>query len=123
MVENILLFIVVGVVFYYAYKNNKRKEQQMGEDLDYFIKKDDWDSVCRVLRKQLIIWGALLMLIVAVVVYEMTVLARTPYTKMVVGTIILWRLYKLVEMYLTSRYNRRVLAEKQESVDCYDEFE
>ena len=123
MVENLLLFIVVGVVFYYAYKNKKRKEQKIGEDLDYFIEKGDWDSVCHILRKQLIIWSALLIAIVSVLVYEIVMLDRRPYTKMVVSMMILWRLYKLVDMYLTSRYNGRVLVGEKESTDSCDEIE
>ena len=121
MVENLLLFIVVGVVLYYAYKNKKRKEQQIGEDLDCFIEKGDWDSVCRILRKQLIIWGALLVAIVSVLVYEIVMFDKRPYTKMWVGAIVLWRLYKLADMYFTSRHNRSVVVEEKESVDYYDE--
>ena len=53
-----LLFIVLAVVIIFAllYKWKKRTEKKMGNDLNALIEANDWRGVCRILRKQLIVW-------------------------------------------------------------------
>lgn len=64
----ILFAFFVLLVVYYAYKWKKKKEAQMGDDLDYYIEHDDWHSACRLMLKQLIIWGIVTLAAIAVTV-------------------------------------------------------
>lgn len=97
--------VCVLLLFYYGYSFKKRKEKQIGEDIEYMIEQGDWDSVCRVLRKQLMLWGALMVAVVAFVVYGIVTLDVIPYGRIIAAALIVWRFYKLVDMYLTARQN------------------
>ena len=63
---SIAIAIIVMVVFVYLYQKKKRKEQQMGNELENLIDAGDWQGVCRILMKQLILWGAALLVIILV---------------------------------------------------------
>ena len=52
---SIAIGIIVLVIFVYLYQNKRRKEQQMGNELENLIDANDWQGVCRILRKQLIL--------------------------------------------------------------------
>ena len=58
------LFIVFAAVIVFAllYRWKKRTEKKMGNDLNALIEANDWRGVCRILRKQLIVWGLVLVL-------------------------------------------------------------
>ena len=113
MQETLLIVLAVAVVFYFLYSCKKRKEKQMGEDIESMIEVGDWNGVCRVFRKQLIIWGVVLALVVFAVVYDIAAMGRMPYAKMILAALVIWRYYKLIDMYRTSRYNERVLSEQE----------
>ncbi len=113
MQETLLIVLAVSVVFYFLYSYKKRKEKQMGEDIESMIEVGDWNGVCRILRKQLIIWGVVLALVVFAVVYDIVAMGRMPYAKMILAALVIWRYYKLVDMYRTSRYNERMLNEPE----------
>lgn len=85
----------------------------MGEDIESMIEVGDWNGVCRVFRKQLIIWGVVLALVVFAVVYDIAAMGRMPYAKMILAALVIWRYYKLVDMYRTSRYNEKILSEQE----------
>ncbi|WP_308271486.1 hypothetical protein, partial [Prevotella sp.] len=65
-----LLFIVLAVVIIFAllYKWKKRTEKKMGNDLNALIETNNWRGVCRILRKQLIVWGLVLVLCIGLLV-------------------------------------------------------
>ena len=117
MQETLLIVLAVAVVFYFLYSHKKRKEKQMGEDIESMIEVGDWNGVCRILRKQLIIWGVVLALVVFAVVYE---IGRMPYPKMILAALVIWRYYKLVDMYRTSRYNEKILREQERGLESQD---
>ena len=52
------LFIVFAAVIVFAllYRWKKRTENKMGNDLNALIEANDWRGVCRILRKQLIVF-------------------------------------------------------------------
>ena len=65
MIMQQTLFIVilaVVIVFALAYRWKKKAENKMGNDLNALIEANDWRGVCRILRKQLIVWGLVLVL-------------------------------------------------------------
>ena len=113
MQETLLIVLAVAVVFYLLYSYKKRKEKQMGEDIESMIEVGDWNGVCRILRKQLIIWGVVLALVVFAVVYDIAAMGRMPYAKMILAALVIWRYYKLIDMYRTSRYNEKILSEQE----------
>ena len=113
MQETLLIVLAVAVVFYFLYSYKKRKEKQMGENIESMIEVGDWNGVCRILRKQLIIWGVVLALVVFAVVYDIAAMGRMPYAKMILAVLVIWRYYKLVDMYRTSRYNEKILSEQE----------
>ena len=113
MQETLFVGLAVAVVFYFLYSYKKRKEKQMGEDIESMIEVGDWNGVCRVFRKQLIIWGVVLALVVFAVVYDIAAMGRMPYAKMILAALVIWRYYKLIDMYRTSRYNERALSEQE----------
>ena len=75
------LFIVLAVVIVFAllYRWKKRKENKMGNKLNALIEANDWRGVCRILRKQLILWGVLLVWFIALLVARI-VLGGQMYT-------------------------------------------
>ena len=85
----------------------------MGEDIESMIEVGDWNGVCRIFRKQLIIWGVVLALVVFAVVYDIAAMGRVPYAKMIVAAFVIWRYYKLIDMYRASRYNEKILSEQE----------
>lgn len=113
MQETLFIVLAVAVVFYFLYSYKKRKEKQIGEDIESMIEVGDWNGVCRILRKQLIIWGVVLALVVFAVVYDIAAMGRMPYAKMILAALVIWRYYKLIDMYRTSRYNEKILSEQE----------
>jgi len=120
MQEILLIVLAVAVVFYFLYSYKKRKEKQMGENIESMIEVGDWNGVCRILRKQLIIWGAVLALVVFAVVYDIVAMGRMPYAKMILAALVIWRYYKLVDMYRTSRYNEKILSEQERGLESQE---
>ena len=120
MQETLLIVLTVAVVFYFLYSYKKRKEKQMGEDIESMIEVGDWNGVCRILRKQLIIWSVVLALVVFAVVYDIVAIGRMPYPKMILAAFVIWRYYKLVDMYRTSRYNEKILSEQERGLESQE---
>ena len=120
MQETLLIVLTVAVVFYFLYSYKKRKEKQMGEDIESMIEVGDWNGVCRILRKQLIIWGVVLALVVFAVVYDIAAMGRMPYAKMILAALVIWRYYKLIDMYRTSRYNEKILSEQERGLESQE---
>lgn len=120
MQETLLIVLAVAVVFSLLYSYKKRKEKQMGEDIESMIEVGDWNGVCRILRKQLIIWGVVLALVVFAVVYDIAAMGRMPYAKMILAALVIWRYYKLVDMYRTSRYNEKILSEQERGLESQE---
>ena len=120
MQETLLIVLAVAVVFYLLYSYKKRKEKQMGEDIESMIEVGDWNGVCRIFRKQLIIWGVVLALVVFAVVYDIAAMGRMPYAKMILAALVIWRYYKLIDMYRTSRYNEKILSEQERGLESQE---
>ena len=120
MQETLLIVLAVAVVFYFLYSYKKRKEKQMGEDIEIMIEVGDWNGVCRIFRKQLIIWGVVLALVVFAVVYDIAAMGRMPYAKMILTALVIWRYYKLIDMYRTSRYNEKILSEQERGLESQE---
>ena len=59
----VILAVVIALALAYRWK--KKAENIIGNDLNALIDADDWRGVCRILSKQLIIWGVLLVLCIA----------------------------------------------------------
>lgn len=59
MQDYLIIGLAVAALLYILYKRKKKKEQQLGDELDYLIEKKDWHGVSLILRKQLIIWELL----------------------------------------------------------------
>ena len=77
----------------------------MGEELDALIESDDWQGVCRILRKQLIVWGCVLLLVVGLLVVRFARGEHTSYAPIIVCAFIAWKFFKLVKMYRISYVN------------------
>lgn len=120
MQETLLIILAVAVVFYFLYSYKRWKEKQMGESIESMIEVGDWNGVCRILRKQLIIWGVVLALVVFAVVYDIVAIGRMPYAKMILAVLVIWRYYKLIDMYRTSRYNERILSEQERGLESQE---
>lgn len=101
-----LLFIVLAVVVVFAllYKWKKRSENKMGNDLNALIEADDWRGVCRILRKQLILWGVFFVLSIALLVTRI-MSDQQFYTTIIVCAFFAWRFFKLVNLYRISYHN------------------
>ena len=120
MQETLFIVLAVAVVFYFLYSYKKRKEKQIGEDIESMIEVGDWNGVCRIFRKQLIIWGVVLALVVFAVVYDIAAMGRMPYAKMILAALVIWRYYKLIDMYRTSRYNEKILSEQERGLESQE---
>ena len=111
-----LLFIVLAVVIIFAllYKWKKRTEKKMGNDLNALIEANDWRGVCRILRKQLIVWGLVLVLCIGLLVARIMSGGQF-YTPIIVCAFLAWRFFKLVNLYMISYKNMKVVE-----VECED---
>ena len=104
MIMQQTLFIVilaVVIVFALAYRWKKKAENKMGNDLNDLIDADDWRGVCRILSKQLIIWGVLLVLCIALLIARIMSGSQF-YTPIIVCAFLAWRFFKLVHIYRIS---------------------
>lgn len=63
-----IVILAVVIVFALAYRWKKKAENKMGNDLNALIEANDWRGVCRILRKQLIVWGLVLVLCIGLLV-------------------------------------------------------
>ena len=68
----IALLVLVVAIFVFLYRRKKKVENKMGDELNALIESDDWQGVCRILRKQLVIWGCVLVLVVGLIVARFT---------------------------------------------------
>lgn len=110
-----LLFIVLAVVIIFAllYKWKKRTEKKMGNDLNALIEANDWRGVCRILRKQLIVWGLVLVLCIGLLVARIMSGGQF-YTPIIVCVFLAWRFFKLVNLYMISYKNMKVVEVESE---------
>lgn len=117
MIMQQTLFIVilaVVITLALAYRWKKKTENKMGNDLNALIEANDWCGVCRILRKQLIIWGVLLALCIALLIVRIVSNSQF-YTPIIVCAILAWRFLKLIRLYRISFQNMKTIEqEKQE---------
>ena len=112
---SIAIAIIVMVIFVYLYQKKKRKEQQMDNELENLIDANDWQGVCRILMKQLILWGVALLAIIIVLVLSFFFEDKFRYSSLVVLALVAWRFILLVRIYYLSRHNAKVLQIINES--------
>ena len=106
------IVVIVAVVLLNV--NKKRKEQLMGEQIDRLIEAEDWQGVQRILRKQLILWGIILLLSVLYIILQLCFGVKSHFVSLVVLALAGWRFYKLARNYLIARDNERFLQEQDE---------
>ena len=108
----VILAVVIALALAYRWK--KKTENKMGNDLNALIEANDWCGVCRILRKQLIIWGVLLALCIALLIVRIVSNSQF-YTPIIVCAILAWRFFKLIRLYRISFQNMKTIEqEKQE---------
>ena len=110
-----LLFIVLAVVIIFAllYKWKKRTEKKMGNDLNALIEANDWRGVCRILRKQLIVWGLVLVLCIGLLVARIMSGGQF-YTSIIVCAFLAWRFFKLVNLCRISYQNMKTIEQENQ---------
>ena len=110
-----LLFIVLAVVIIFAllYKWKKRTEKKMGNDLNALIEANDWRGVCRILRKQLIVWGLVLVLCIGLLVARIMSGGQF-YTPIIVCAFLAWRFFKLVNLCRISYQNMKTIEQENQ---------
>ncbi len=113
--QQTLFFVVfaVVIVFVLAYRWKKRTENKMGNDLNALIEANDWRGVCRILRKQLILWGCLLVLIIVLLVARI-IMGGQAYTPIIVCAFVAWRFFKLVRLYRISHQNIKMIEQEEQ---------
>lgn len=114
MYIHIAVFIgIASFVVLYHYK--RRAEKKMGTDIDALVEADDWRGVCRILRRQLLIWGGIFVLLTVHLVLRI-IEGEQYYTAVAVMLFIAWRVVKLAKLYRISLDNAKVIEEQQEPV-------
>ena len=106
---SVVIAIIVMVVFVYLYINKRRKERQIGNDLESFIDANDWQGVCHILTKQLILWGAALLVIIIVLALSFFYEDKFRYSSLAVLAFVAWRFISLIRLYYLSRQNAKML--------------
>lgn len=106
--ENLLfiVFVVVIIVFVLLYRWKNKKENKMGKKLNALIEANDWRGVCRILRRQLFLWGFLLVWFIALLIARI-VINKPFYTLIIVCVFLAWRFFKLVNLYRISYKNMK----------------
>lgn len=105
----IALLVLVVAIFVFLYRRKKKVENKMGDELNALIESDDWQGVCRILRKQLVIWGCVLVVVVGLIVARFTMGEHTSYAPIIVGAFVAWRFFKLVRLYMISYQNMKFM--------------
>ena len=102
-----VVIVAVILLFVFLYRIKRKKEKKMGKDLETLVEKKDWRGVCRIFKKQMIIWGAVLAASIALLIVR--IVTERHFT----GTIILaaffaYRFFKLVKLYRISLHNAQM---------------
>lgn len=108
----LIVVLVVVIVFALAYRWKKRTENKMGNDLNALIESNDWRGVCRILRKQLILLGGSLVLVIGLLVARIIINGDQAYTPIIVCVFIAWRFLKLVRLYRISYQNMKTIEQE-----------
>ncbi len=124
--EQALLITIVILVFFITlfvsvYRRKKNLEKKMRGDLDASIQANDWHTVCRILRNQLILWGAVLLLAVTLLVLRI-VDHRQIYTTAIICGVFAWRVFTLAKNYRAACRNRKFFEEDTVPLVTYEEF-
>lgn len=106
--QQTLFIIILVIVLILAYGWKKKRVNKMNDDLDVLIAADDWDGVCRILRKQLIIWGSLFMFSMVVLVVRIMDGGQF-YTHIIVCAFLAWRFLKVLHLYIISYQNKKTM--------------
>lgn len=126
MIMQQTLFIVilaVVIVFALAYRWKKKAKNKMGNDLNALIEANDWRGVCRILRKQLIVWGLVLVLCIGLLVARIMSGGQF-YTPIIVCAFLAWRFFKLVNLYMISYKNMKVVeVESEDNIPPFPSIE
>ena len=107
----VILAVVIALALAYRWK--KKTEKKMGNDLNALIEANDWRGVCRILRKQLIVWGLVLVLCIGLLVARIMSGGQF-YTPIIVCAFLAWRFFKLVNLYMISYKNMKVVEVESE---------
>lgn len=102
----IILVAAMALVFYFLYDRKRRKEKQLGLDLETLIARNDWTGVSRILRRQCRWWGVLALagialLVAAIVTRHKIIVAAVTAALFAYRFGQVWRLYRI------SRQNER----------------
>lgn len=108
-----IVILAVVIVFALAYRWKKKAENKMGNDLNDLIDADDWRGVCRILSKQLIIWGVLLVLCIALLIARIMSGSQF-YTPIIVCAFLAWRFFKLVHIYRISYQKMKTIEQENQ---------
>ena len=106
---SVVIAIIVMVIFVYLYQKKKRKEQQMGNELENLIDAGDWQGACRILMKQLILWGVALLVIILVLGFSFFYGDNFRYSSLVVLVPVALRFFLLLRLYYFSRQNAKMM--------------
>ncbi len=113
MEQTLFIVFTVIIVFALLYRWKKKKENKMGNDLNALIEANDWRGVCRILRTQLIIWGLLLVLCIALLIARIMSGGQF-YTPILVCAFLAWRFFKLVKLYAISYQNMKAVESEDD---------
>ena len=107
MQETIFIILVVAFGFYLLYQRKKRKEKQMGEELNDLVEANDWQGVSRILRKQLVIWGLFAATATAIGIVSL-ILGKPRFGWLLGAAFFIWRTIQLLRLFRTSQDNERL---------------
>lgn len=89
----------------------------MGLDLETMIGKEDWHGVCRLLRKQLWLWGAVIAATAFVLVGRIIV-KGSPWAPAIMLAYFVYRYIPIVKSYRNAVYNLRAQSEERDEEDA-----
>ena len=113
----LFLFVAIAamVIFVVSFLHQRKKKtsQRLGQKLQESIKANDWETASRILRRQMIVWGIITILVMLLIILRL-MNHQQIYSTLVFFALAGWNYYTSTKGYVIARDNQKYYADEQE---------